>query len=218
MSVNSRKMSRKEREEAIRSFLLTPEMQACKWPRTSDRSETTCRHPLRDMSNSGLPLHQDGGLWLGEKRRDGGLWPDECLQDKIEREHEKAKEYQGKIVMHDNMMEKDKWEPFDEASVSYIKSLLSTAYKGDEDFYIGICCSPADRWSGNGNRGCHSKEWSKMIVVAAGDGPEVAKLEKKVLETARYQLGCQNKAPGGQRPAPRGVQSFLYVVVPEFLD
>ena len=52
-----------------------------------------------------------------------------------------------------------------------------------------------------------------MTVVAAGDGPEVARLEKAVLETALGQLGCANKGKGGERRAPRGVQSFLYVVV-----
>ena len=118
-------------------------------------------------------------------------------------------------MFHKNMMRKYHSEPFDAHSISSVEGMLSGLYDPDEDFYIGICCSPADRWSGNGGRGCHSREWTKMIVVAAGDGPEVAKLEKAVLETARSQLGCANKSKGGERHGPRGTQSFLYVVVSE---
>ena len=51
------------------------------------------------------------------------------------------------------------------------------------------------------------------MLLAAGDGPKIAKLEKNLLETALGDNRCTNIGKGGERSAPRGVASFLYVVV-----
>ena len=93
----------------------------------------------------------------------------------------------------------------------------SVGYKRYE-YYIGICCSPWDRWTGAGGRGCHKDLYDKMIILAAGDGPCITELEKDLIAKELGQPGCRNKGRGGERRAPRGTQVFLYVCVRIIID
>jgi hypothetical protein len=100
---------------------------------------------------------------------------------------------------------------FSPDEVYAIKARAEDIAELDICFYIGICWSCKKRWEEDSY--AHTKKWTKMCVLAVGDGPAIAKLECDVLELLRnVHDGCTNTARGGGRCCPRGVPSFLYCV------
>ena len=150
---------------------------------------------------------------------------DELLRFSIRRELGKL-ECLVRVSVHPHMLRMRSDEVFDEGSVravhSRLTSLCRTCVGGgsyhdcisrvlQHDYYIGICCSPFDRWTGAGDRGEHRKEYDSMTILAAGDAPCVGQLEKDLISMELGNPGCRNKGPGGERCAPKGTQAFLYL-------
>ena len=196
---------RGNRERSIERLLQTPEFHAAKSPnganwrsRSPSRQAAASAGGMTAASAGGKRLHQPG---------------EEDLEDAIERMLCKTEPIR-EITIHENLLVNGRGEDFGYDDVQLVQGRLSTITLRVDQYYIGICCSPSDRWTGRGDRGCHAANWDEMVLLAAGDAPKIGKLEKTLLETALCDSGkCANKGKGGEHCAPRGVASFLYVVV-----
>ena len=83
--------------------------------------------------------------------------------------------------------------------------ILSMANGGE--YYVGISGNVKIRLAH------HRTQWSWMTILAAGDGPDISRLEGNVLDEGLYPQDpkCMNRSRGGARGQPRKVPSLIYV-------
>ena len=227
--------TRAERYKEIGRMLQTPEFQAARVKfiegrmiRINNRqpSPTPSPSPRAVRRKRQRDLEYDDEEVV--KKREEQEENNEQLRLKIDAELKKI-EYLQSVSVHPRMLMMRSGEEFDEGSVRVVHELLTSLCRTrvgegphdfmgrmlQHDYYIGICCSPKARWTGEGGRGCHQKDgWDKMVLLAAGDAPFVGKLEDVLIKKEHGNHGCTNKAKfGGQRCAPESTQSFLYLCV-----
>lgn len=212
--------SRSLREQEIKRILQTPVFEAAKRSSMTsihDRSRSRSYDRFESRSLEGPPSSAatapaDHHWRRIERERD---WARDQLDTMLNFELDKVERRHGyPISLHPDMILKGYREPFSEAEVEKVIRAVPRPSGGYADaYYVGIACSPISRWTGAVGRGQHSRDWDNMVILAGGDGPEVANLEIAVLEKELGQPHCKNRGRGGERRAPRGAQSFLYCVV-----
>jgi hypothetical protein len=78
-----------------------------------------------------------------------------------------------------------------------------------ENFYIGLCASPKQRWriAGYG----HMHTWARMCLCGGFESHRAALVESRAIEEFIGQYRCANQRSGGGGRGPQGSLGFVYV-------